>query len=299
MKTPQKPIPQIQKDLNLKHEVWFKFENKHHFGSHKGRSIPVMIDEYAKLGKTSFSISSSGNAALAALRYIASHNKNKPGQNLKLVIFVGQSIEKSKFEKLKSELVENIELKQVENPKQDCLKYSEKNNAIYLRASTDPLALNGYESLAEELSKIPDLAAVFVASSSGTSAEGIFKHFQKFGLNPEIHIVQTEFCHPLSNYYYENKHLPQVPSSGKRSIADAIVDKVGRRKESISDLINFSGGFAWIVSEPEIENALAVCNEINGEHITANGALPIAGLKKAVSNGYNWQGPIVCIIGGD
>jgi threonine dehydratase len=47
-------------------DLYFKREDLHPYGSHKGRSIPVMIDHYVASGDTTFAISSSGNAALAA-----------------------------------------------------------------------------------------------------------------------------------------------------------------------------------------------------------------------------------------
>ncbi len=48
-----------------------------------------MIDEYARRGEKKFSISSSGNAALAAARHIK--EKNTVGAELSLEIFVGQT----------------------------------------------------------------------------------------------------------------------------------------------------------------------------------------------------------------
>lgn len=299
MKTPQKPIKQLGTILNLNNEVWLKFENKHHYGSHKGRSIPVMMDEYIKKGQNSFVISSSGNAALAALRYVTAHNKNKPGQPLKLKIFVGNSIEPKKLEKLKNEMNECIELSRVDKPKQESIKYSKETGAVILRASLDPLALTGYETLADELSRIPNLGAVFLATSSGTAAEGIFLGFKKLGINPEIHIVQTEYCHPIANYFYERNHIRQIPTSGQRSNADAIVDKVGRRKESIYEALSESNGYAWVASETEIKDSVSICRSECDEEITANGCLALAGLKKAILNGRHLEGNIACIVGGD
>lgn len=299
MKTPQKPIPKLKELLNINNEVWFKFENKHHFGSHKGRSLPVMIDEYLKQGMNSFVISSSGNAALAALKFVISHNKNKPGQPIHLTIFVGPSIADYKLQKLKSELTPDIDLIQVKNPKQESLKFSKEKNALLLRGSTDPLALLGYHNLAEELYKIPDLSAVFLATSSGTSAEGLVIGFKNIGKIPEIHIVQTESCHPIANYFFEQNNLPSIATADQKSLADAIVDRVGLRKISVVKEITDSKGAAWVVSEKEIREALNIAGDLAGDQITGNGALSLAGLKKAVLNGRKWNGSVVCVIGGD
>src|ERR1035437_8229763 len=77
MLTPQKNYPNLAKALGVS-SLYLKREDLHPYGSHKGRSIPVMIDHYVKDGKRHFAISSSGNAALAAAMYLKELNgKNK------------------------------------------------------------------------------------------------------------------------------------------------------------------------------------------------------------------------------
>ena len=294
MKTPQKPIPETSKLLQINNEVWFKFENKHQLGSHKGRSIPVMIQEYIKNGNNSFVISSSGNAALAAIRYVNSHNKNKPNNTIKLQVLVGLKINKPKLDALQNEITEQITISQVENPKQVALSISKNTGAILLRGSTDDLALIGYGALSEELLKIPNLSAVFIASSSGTSAQGIYEGFKKLNVIPEIHIVQTEYCHPLADYYYGKINYNNSVTNTESSLADAIVDKIGRRKEKIIDVLSNSNGFAWVVNDNEIREAIQILSNVTNENISGNG-----GLKKALNTKRNWPGAIVCIIGGN
>ena len=69
MITPQEPFPALAKAVGLT-DIYLKREDLHTYGSHKGRSIPVMIDHYLKEGSKNFAISSSGNAALAAALYV-------------------------------------------------------------------------------------------------------------------------------------------------------------------------------------------------------------------------------------
>ena len=301
MKTPQLPIPELSNKLGTKTEIWFKFENKHHLGSHKGRSIPLMMSENIKNDLRSFVISSSGNAALAALRFTVSHNKNKPSHPITLTIFIGPSIAQNKYEKLLQEKgnSKSIAIIRSENPKQSALQFSKENNAVWLRGSSDPLALTGYENLAEELGKINGLAAVFFAASSGTSAEGCFLGFKKIGKIPEIHIVQTPACHPLVNAWLAKTGKNEIPRSEDKSRADAIVDIVGKRSDSLSGAIIESGGCGWICDNAEIDETLNILNSVGQMDITANGALPVAGLFKAIKNGPGFSGPVACIIGGD
>ncbi len=311
MKTPQLPEPNLQKALGIKNEVWFKFENKHHFGSHKGRSIPFMIDEYRKQGIKSFVISSSGNAALASLRTVLSHNKNKPQNPISLKIFVGKNIEAKKFEKLKNEIVgDGITIEQTDNPKQDAFNFEKTAGAKMLRGSTDPLALVGYQSLAEELAKIQSaeggIAAVFIPSSSGTCAEGLYLGFKNLPvrqaglkLSPQIHIVQTNFCHPLTEEVYFQKGKPIPDEKEEHSLAGAIVDVVGRRREAVARAVIETGGEGWMASDEEIKKAIELARQTTNNELSPNSALSVVGLQKAVSAGWSWKGPVVCLITGE
>ncbi len=296
MKTPQKPIPELQKILHTQGEIWFKFENKHHLGSHKGRSIPAMIDAELKSGQTNFVISSSGNAALAALRHVTTKNKSRSENFISLHIFVGRRIGEQKLAKLEAEKSSKITIEQVDNPKQSAFQWAEKNDGYNLRASMSEIALAGYETLSEELNKIENLQSVFVATSSGTAAVGLGLGFKKTVAHPQIHIVQTTSCHPIADFILKKTDLE---NSQEPSLADAIVDKIGHRKEELEKIVKESGGTAWIIGNKEIAEALEFASEYAGEKLTANSALALAGLIAAQKNNRLPEGNAVCIIGGD
>lgn len=317
MKTPQLPVTALSLELGIPNEVWLKYENKHHYGSHKGRSIPLMIDEYRKNGVNSFVISSSGNAALAALRSVAAHNKNKSRAPLKLKIFAGQNIAGNKLQILKKEIEEtkcgaivtesvkgydlndNITLEQVDNPKQSAMKFETENGAKWLRSSTDPIAAAGYQGLAEELAKIENLSAVFIPTSSGTSAQGLAEGFKSLEIHPQLHIIQTTTAHPIVSFLFEsqNRKLPDFPKEEK-SLAGAIVDIVGLRKSAVGEAVIASGGGGWIATNEDIKNAVALGKKI-GVDLSPNSALSLVGLKKAISSGFRWDGPVVLLVTGE
>ncbi|OGH69471.1 MAG: hypothetical protein A2754_00850 [Candidatus Magasanikbacteria bacterium RIFCSPHIGHO2_01_FULL_47_8] len=290
MKTPQLPIHKLSLALGLASEVWLKREDLHHYGSHKGRSIPLMIAHYHKEGATQFSISSSGNAALAAALSIQAHNKNKPSDPLSLQIFVGENIDATKLKQLKKFTDQHISLTQSANPKQQTLKWAKTNAAIQLRQSTDENALTGYTELAEELSKIENLTAVFVPTSSGTAAVGLYLGFKKLNLNPQIHIIQTTSCHPMVP---SPLPLPPLPS-----IATAIVDKVAHRKLAVLEIIKNSHGSGWVATNEEIIKAIKLVKETTGIDISPNSALSVVGLMQAIHAGSTFSGPVVCLITG-
>ena len=93
MTTPLVNAENLAKNLTIP-ALYFKREDLHPYGSHKGRSIPKMIEKYTKEGWKNFTVSSSGNAALAAALYIKERNLKNPQDKLRLKIYIGYSIDK-------------------------------------------------------------------------------------------------------------------------------------------------------------------------------------------------------------
>ncbi len=167
MSTPQTESPEIAQELGVG-KIWFKREDLHPLGSHKGRSIPVMIDMKHRKGADSFAISSSGNAALAAVREI--QRLNKEGQDLKLSVLVGENINEEKLKILRDEIKDpRITIETSARPLQTLFGLIKIGGKESLRQSTDDEALIGYRTLADEIAPTPDLSAVFIGSSSGTT----------------------------------------------------------------------------------------------------------------------------------
>mgnify|MGYP001573282831 FL=1 len=162
MITPQTKHPNLAKIIGIS-KLYFKREDLHPHGSHKGRSIPIMIDKKIALGKTDFAISSTGNAALSAVKYIQEKNqkKNTNEKPLSLSVFIGKNINPEKKKKLLAEIHDkNITIIESTRPLQESLKTDKTS----LRQSNDPDALVGYETLARELSEIPDLKDIFIGT---------------------------------------------------------------------------------------------------------------------------------------
>ncbi len=288
MITPQPQAKKLAKALNLGPDLYLKREDLHPYGSHKGRSIPVMIEKYIQEGWQKFCISSSGNAALAAIYSIKDLNKKQDQQNT-LHIFVGNHIQPEKLERLEQikEKDKNITIEKVSNPKQSAFQMDKKGEAKNLRQSTDDTALIGYQTLADELSQIQNLTAVFIPTSSGTTAQGLYNGFKKHGFNPQIHIIQTPKCHPL----VDNSPIGT-------SVANAIVDTVGYRKEAIQKILQETGGKGWIAEDKDIVEAQLLVKEKEGLDISPNSALSLAGLNLAIKNGLKFKGSVVCLITG-
>lgn len=293
------PYAELAQALGVK-DIYLKREDQHKYGSHKGRSIPLMIKKYFKEeGKTDFVISSSGNAALAAIHAAQAHNRNNPSK-IKLTVFVGQNIDQKKLKLLLLTIEDTkIKIEQVERPKQSAFQMDKDGAAKILRQSTDDNALLGYFELAEELDKIPNLAAIFVPTSSGTTAQGLGEAFWtdnylKLKNRPQIHIVQTVACHPIAQEF----DLTVATQLNNPSIAGAIVDHVAMRKEKVIEITKTSGGSGWIIDNKQILEAISLVKETCKLAISPNSALSVAGLKKAALSGWQWNGPVVCLVTG-
>lgn len=293
MKTPQMPFPRLGQTLGITSDVWLKREDLHHYSSHKGRSIPIMINEARKTGVAQFVISSSGNAAIAAAQAISTYNKNPRGTPLRLTIFVGEHIADEKLNKLKKIIAEDkaLSIQQVPNPKQSAFQLTTTDPTTkWLRQSTEDSALIGYHELALELAKIPNLSAVFVPTSSGTTAVGLARGFAALNLNPEIHIIQTDVCHPMVE--------TAAPPTAAPSLASAIVDKIARRKPQVTEIVKTSGGAGWVATNESIVAAQKLIKETANLNISANSALSVVGLTEAIRAGRSWPGPVACLITG-
>jgi threonine dehydratase len=291
MITRHESYPNLAKALEIK-SLFFKREDLHPYGSHKGRSIPVMIDEYVKQGIRHFAISSSGNAALAAAFHI--QKLNKGGLNtIILEILVGRHISSKKLAKLNQFKNENIMITMHDRPLQTVFNKTQDVNVKALRQSTDDLSLVGYEALAEEISEIPNLKAIFIGSSSGTTAQALAEYFIKNKNDIEVHIIQTSSCHPISDAFVDDETLDE------QSVADAIVDHSAIRKGMLVKLVGKTGGSGWIASNDQINSAQEITRKHTGLDISTNSALSVAGLMQAVYTGKSWDGSVACIICGD
>ncbi|MBI5134467.1 MAG: PLP-dependent lyase/thiolase [Candidatus Taylorbacteria bacterium] len=292
MLTPQIEAPEIAEELGIP-KLYIKREDLHPYGSHKGRSIPMMIDLKAARGAKEFAISSSGNAAIAAARHI--EKRNLAGDDLRLTIFVGERIGEAKRKALENVSIDE-RIKVVDSPRPlqalfNLLK-SENGKPESLRQSTDPEALPGYKSLAFEIAGTPDLSAVFIGTSSGTSAQALAEYLIEHEKNAQIHVVQTRGNSPIARAFDAEEY------EGEPSLADAIVDKVAHRKDALEEAVRRTGGSGWVASNADIEKAVRLLSEKANVRATPNGALGLAGVIRAISKGWKPEGAVVAIVTG-
>ena len=293
MITPLEQYAELGQAIGAK-DLWFKREDLHPYGSHKGRSISHMIDHYELAGERKFAISSSGNAALAAALHVKKLNKSKGKDgSTDLDIFIGLHIDPKKADKLKALADEHIRVLSKERPLQ-ALNEATKAGDRSLRQSVDDIALVGYGSLADELGAYEGLGAIFIGTSSGTTAQALAQYFAKNNLPVQIHIVQTSTCHPMAEVFENYDGPPE-----EHSLAGAIVDKIVMRKPALIPLIEYSGGRGWIATNEDIQAAYELTLKYTGLTLSPNSALSVVGVMKAVAAGHKLRGAVVCMICGD
>ena len=313
MTTPLEHYPDLAAALGVS-DLYFKREDLHPYGSHKGRSIPVMIERYRYEGDTRFTVSSSGNAALAAAIYIQKLNKEIAQQDstkplLDLDIFVGNHVAEHKYQKLLAYADDHIRILKKERPLQ-ALNQAMNEGMRSLRQSTDDNALIGYNSLAEELSEsfskkrqADSLGAIFVGTSSGTTAQALAQYFLKSANKessvgsakkiPQIHIIQTSSCHPIAD------GLNSYDGPDEPSDAGAITDITAYRKNDLVPLIQRTGGSGWFATNEAIETARILVKKHTDLDISTNSALSVVGVMQAVYSGHKIEGAVICLICGE
>src|SRR5581483_4180543 len=219
------------------------------------------------------------------------------GSDLSLSILVGGRINKDKLLALKNEIHDaRITIDEAPRPLQALARIIKSDGKTGLRQSTDDEALIGYKSLADEIVVTPDLEAVFIATSSGTTAQALansfIEHSERTGARlPEIHIVQTTGISPIAQAFTAEESEPGT------SLADAIIDKGAHRREALVEAIKKTKGSGWSVKNDDIREAQKLLRE-NGIEATGNGALGLAGLIKALHSGKTFGGSVVVIITG-
>lgn len=291
--TPLEHYPELAKILGFS-DLYFKREDLHKYTSHKGRSLPLMIKNYYEKGDRKFAISSSGNAAIASALYITEINQTNP-EKIKLDIFVGKNINPQKLNKLKEIEVrdsENIRVLIKERPLQ-ALNQAIEEGFRSLRQSTDDIALIGYEELAKEIFSIKNAGAVFIGTSSGTTAQALAEYFIKQKSTIQIHTIQTSSCHPISDQF-EN-----YDGTNEKSIADAIVAQTTERLSKLVDLINKTGGYSWTATNDEINSAKELVFQNTKLNISNNSALSVVGAMQAIYRNWQIEGSVICLICGE
>lgn len=287
----------LANDLGL-NNIFLKREDLNPTGSQKDRGLAFEISAHLQDGVTDFAISSSGNSAISAIKLLKGKNSN-------LHIFLSSSLSEEKIRRLTKTLpniapkilkhqdieFENFKFYFSPKPLSTAFYFSRTKNLVLLRGSTDIYGYEGFKTIAYELKKdVKKFDSIFIPTSSGTTAKGIYEGFKSFNIIIPFHLVQTTKINTLV-HKFDNDF-----ESKKCSLAESIVDRIGHRAQEVEEILKNTRGTGWVVSDKEIVEAQEILKK-NKISTSNESALTIAAIKKAKSKGWNIKNPICLFTG--
>jgi len=265
-------------DLDFQeYKLKIKNENVNPTGSFKDRSLAYQISYHSAKGVKKFTLSSSGNAAISAAAYCAK-------AQVELDLFVSSRIIPQKLEKIENYVNKKIRLHQSLRPKSDAIKFSKYSGSMDIRGSIDDIAVFGYQTIAYELTEqYPEIDAIFIPCSSGTSALGIAKGFAEMKKVVRIFLCQTAKVNAIAKVYDQNFNISDF------SLADAIVDRVAVRKKQLTDIINLVKGGAFVIEDNLLKETKELLKNSLVKDLTYNSLLGLAAVLKSKKFAQNLE----------
>ncbi|MBI2577801.1 MAG: PLP-dependent lyase/thiolase [Candidatus Wildermuthbacteria bacterium] len=268
-------------------EAWLKNEGENITGTHKDRSFRYWISYHCMQGTKEVVLSSSGSSAFAAAYYC-----QKSG--IKLHAFIREDFAKDKIDLLHqyATTIPHLSL----TPKKDAFRLAKETGMPYLRSSIDPLAIEGYKTLGFEIAEsLKDVEEIFIPTSSGATAAGIYQAFRILGQErktpmPRLYCVQTTMVHPIAEEFERNF------TTETSHPARAIIDRIAHRKKEVINILKATKGGAYVISKEETEKAKKLIAHLNEREPGNESAITAAALLKHRTRHPEWaKARAVCI----
>ncbi len=266
--------------------ILIKRDDLNYLKCSKQRSIPYWINEYIRANFRKFVIPSSGNSGIVGAFCALYSNEIE-----ELLVLLADTISDIKLQKYISILNLPIDINELrikgyyssklrigltQDPRLEAFKLSKKGY-VNLRGSIDDKALIGFESLADEVLEQTNMPihSVYVPSSSGSTALGIYNGFLRHNIKPAMHIVQTTRVFALV------KNVTKIPIIEQTHPSESIVDFIGHRRLSIEKMITESNGQGWAISASEAETAKKFLLEKYDLDVSYDSAIAFAAWQKS------------------
>lgn len=281
-----------------KDSLFFKREDLNPSGSIKDRGVATQLSYALSQHHQRFVISSSGNAGISMALYAQKYD-------LDITVFVSPRIVKGKLDKLR-QLGANIEIDQ--KPLRRSLQYAKKTGSFHLRQSRDPFAWVGFSSLGFELFEHfgEDLSslAIFFPVSSGATIVGVSQAFHRLVEDgflpnlPQLHLVQTTFVHPIAEVFHPEVSFvrDEKDNLSGLGLASALCARQTPLRDDVINLVKSSGGWGWVVTETEIDQAWGNLRHL-GLETSAEGAVALAGFYLAQEKELMTKQAIILLTG--
>ncbi len=266
----------LEKELSLGFELWFKLESQNPTGSFKDRGSSVEVAKALEAGAKKVVCASTGNMGASVAAYSAMSGLNCSVITPKGTVSV----------KMEQILSYGARLCQVPGDYTLAARLAEEafrkygvyllGDYLYRREGTKSA---GYEIL-DSLS--PDW--IFSPVGNGTLLSAVWKsvlEFRKLGLSkakPKLAGIQASGCSPVANAFKTRSRIK--PVSGK-TIAKAIECGSPLDGERALNAVRDSNGFAGSVADREILRARQLLSRKEGIFAEPAGAVSLAGLIRA------------------
>jgi threonine synthase len=241
-RTPLEPAPDLGQELGIP-DLWLKREDGPPTGSHKARSLGLLVSELRQQGKGQAVISSSGNAAVAAASYCSL-------AGIRLLSLVSPRTPEIKLRAL----MQQPQLVVVTESPVALLHHTVAGWGMSdLRASTNPLGAAAYRGIAAELAEEGRWDAIFVFSNSGATALGLHRGFALVlgdSAKPQIHPVEATPGGELTRPWYPRDR--PSPASGVGDLGT----RRSRLAPAVRRAVRESRGRGWRVGREEMERVL-------------------------------------------
>jgi len=284
----------LEKELKLKFELFFKFEGTNPTGSFKDRGSSVEIAKALEFHVKRTVCASTGNmgASVAAYSGLAS---------LKCSIFTPKDTASTKMEQI---LAYGADVYHISGDYTQAMKMAEEvsregkayllGDYLYRREGTKSI---GFE-IAEQL---PNPDYVFCPVGNGTLITATWKAFREFKILgfqktlPKMAGIQAQECSPIAKAFREDSPIRAVKNPHTVAVAIECGDPIDGR--GVIRAIKDSKGFAEAVTDKDILRARELLAEREGLFAEPGGSAALAGILKSrdkIESGAR----VVCLVTG-
>ena len=248
-------------------ELWLKREDLSPTGSHKARSLGLMVSDLKARGISQAVISSSGNAAVAAAAYCSL-------AGIRLLSLVSPRTAAVKL----SALLRQPQLVVVSEHPVALLHHAVTAWGMAdLRTSTNPLGSAAYRGIAAELVPQGPWQDVFAFANSGATVLGLadgFKLLLAASERPRMHLVEAAPGGELTRAWY-----PRAQRLAASGVGD-LGTRRSRLAPRVRRAVRESAGWGWRIGRAEMEEVLALC-ERHGVATSWEGLAALAAAREA------------------
>ncbi|MCW2950085.1 MAG: Pyridoxal-5-phosphate-dependent protein beta subunit [Thermoleophilia bacterium] len=222
--------------------IWLKREDQNPTGSHKDRAAQHQLRLSYERGDRAVTISSSGNAAIATSRAAAS-------VAIPAVVFVHPATDPEKLAAIDGSTTIVVVTERAINGAKHLSRTLDIPN---LRSSTNDDAVDGYDTLGDELATElpPETDVVVVFATSGASALAIARVLHERRPAIAVHVVQG-----AGNTGIVAPDAPIDDASAHAAAAGRLGVRRSRRAREVMRAVTRTGGAGHVVTAAEVAAA--------------------------------------------